>query len=327
MYEKFYGFRERPFEITPNPKFVYLSEIHQEALAYLQYAVREGKGFSVITGEAGTGKTTLVHMLLSRLDGNVRTSYIFNPILDRADFLNYVCDDLGIESGGMKSRGQSLTALHNFLLECFAKNEKVFLIIDEAQSMEHGLLQEVRLLTNPGRSPFPAAEAAHRRPLPPAQPQPQGNEGIHPPQAQAGRIAEHRHFRQRRHPGGLPLFQGHPAPDQHRMRQRTADGLFKGAEPDREKHHPGCRRRTGRPEKGQGKKNRLRPDFPPPPVPPDSSDLRAGIAFLAAVRAADRETGAIWSPDKNNTQDGENENAFFPNFKHDREMTENGQDV
>ena len=148
MYEKFYGFRERPFEITPNPKFVYLSEIHQEALAYLQYAVREGKGFSVITGEAGTGKTTLVHMLLSRLDGNVRTSYIFNHILDRADFLNYVCDDLGIESGGMKSRGQSLTALHNFLLECFAKNEKVFLIIDEAQSMEHGLLQEVRLLTN-----------------------------------------------------------------------------------------------------------------------------------------------------------------------------------
>ena len=148
MYEKFYGFRERPFEITPDPKFVYLSEVHQEALAYLEYAVREGKGFSVITGEAGTGKTTLVHMLLSRLDGNVRTSYIFNPILDRADFLNYVCDDLGIESGGMKSRGQSLTALHNFLLDCFTRNEKVFLIIDEAQSMERGLLQEVRLLTN-----------------------------------------------------------------------------------------------------------------------------------------------------------------------------------
>ena len=148
MYEKFYGFKEKPFEITPNPKFVYLSEIHQEALAYLQYAVREGKGFSVITGEAGTGKTTLVHMLLGRLDGSVRTSYIFNPILDRSDFLNYICDDLGIESDGMKSRGQSLTALHSFLLDCFAKNEKVFLIIDEAQSMEPGLLQEVRLLTN-----------------------------------------------------------------------------------------------------------------------------------------------------------------------------------
>jgi general secretion pathway protein A len=148
MYKKFYGFKERPFEITPDPKFVYLSEIHQEALAHLKYAVREGKGFSVITGEAGTGKTTLVHMLLSKLDGHVRTSYIFNPILDRADFLNYVCDDLGIESDGMKSRGQCLKALHNFLLDCFSRDEKVFLIIDEAQSLEPNLLQEVRLLTN-----------------------------------------------------------------------------------------------------------------------------------------------------------------------------------
>jgi general secretion pathway protein A len=147
MYRKFYGFQERPFEITPDPKFVYLSEIHQEALAHLQYAVREGKGFSVITGEAGTGKTTLIHMLLSKLDG-VRTSFIFNPILDRADFLNYICDDLGIESEGMKSRGQSLMALHNFLLDCFTRDEKVFLIIDEAQSLDPGLLQEVRLLTN-----------------------------------------------------------------------------------------------------------------------------------------------------------------------------------
>jgi general secretion pathway protein A len=148
MYRKFYGFQERPFEITPDPKFVYLSEIHQEALARLQYAVQEGKGFSVITGEAGTGKTTLVHMLLSKLDGHVRTSFIFNPILDRADFLNYVCDDLGIKSEGMKSRGQSLTALHNFLLDCYARDEKVFLIIDEAQCLEPELLQEVRLLTN-----------------------------------------------------------------------------------------------------------------------------------------------------------------------------------
>lgn len=148
MYTKFYGFQERPFEITPDPKFVYMSDVHQEALARLQYAVREGKGFSVITGEAGTGKTTLVHLLLSKLDGRVRTSYIFNPMLDRADFLNYVCDDLGIASDGMKSRGQSLRALYDFLLGCFARGEKVFLIIDEAQSLEPELLQDVRLLTN-----------------------------------------------------------------------------------------------------------------------------------------------------------------------------------
>jgi general secretion pathway protein A len=148
MYRKFYGFKERPFEITPDPKFVYLSEHHQEALSHLKYAIREGKGFSVITGEAGTGKTTLVHMLLNRLDGQVRTCYIFNPILEQSDFLNYICDDLGIESVGMKSRGQSLMALHKFLLDCFARDEKVFLIIDEAQSLKPELLQEVRLLTN-----------------------------------------------------------------------------------------------------------------------------------------------------------------------------------
>jgi general secretion pathway protein A len=148
MYRKFYGFKDKPFEITPDPKFVYLSENHQEGLAHLKYAVKEGKGFSVITGEAGTGKTTLVHMLLNNLDGNVRTSYVFNPILDPSDFLNYVCDDLGIESDGMKSRGQSLAALHNYLLNCFSQNEKVFLIIDEAQTLDPELLQEVRLLTN-----------------------------------------------------------------------------------------------------------------------------------------------------------------------------------
>ncbi len=148
MYKKFFRFTEKPFEITSDPKFLYLSEQHKEALSHLRYAVREGKGFSVITGEAGTGKTTLVQVLLNELDGHVRTSFIFNPILDQADFLNYVCDDLGIESEGMKSRGQSLRALHNFLLDCFAKDEKVFLIIDEAQSLKPELLQEVRLLTN-----------------------------------------------------------------------------------------------------------------------------------------------------------------------------------
>ena len=148
MYWKYYRFKEKPFEITPDQKFLYLSEIHQEALAHLKYAVKEGKGFTVITGEAGTGKTTLVHTLLGELDGNIKTCYIFNPILERADFLNYICDDLGIKSDGMKSRGQSLAALHNFLLNCFERNEKVFLIIDEAHSMDPDLLQEVRLLTN-----------------------------------------------------------------------------------------------------------------------------------------------------------------------------------
>lgn len=148
MYKKFYGFKSRPFEITPDPSFVYLSDPHQEALASLKYAIQEGKGFSVITGDAGTGKTTLVHKLLSNLDGKVRTCYIFNPLMDRDDFLKFVCNDLGVEMSSIKSRGQNLSALHSFLLNSFAKHEKVFLIIDEAQCMEPELLQEVRLMTN-----------------------------------------------------------------------------------------------------------------------------------------------------------------------------------
>jgi general secretion pathway protein A len=148
MYEKFFGFKEKPFNITPDPRFVYFSETHKEALAHLRYAIREGKLFSVITGEVGTGKTTLVHTLLNKMDENVRTAYIFNPVMDPEDFINYICEDLGIKSNGLKSRGQNLALLHNFLLDCFANNERVFLIIDEAQSLDKQLLEEVRLLTN-----------------------------------------------------------------------------------------------------------------------------------------------------------------------------------
>jgi general secretion pathway protein A len=148
VYRKFFGLKDKPFEITPDPRFLYRSDIHKEALANLKYAVREGKGFTVVTGEVGTGKTTLIHSLLSTLDGNVRTAYIFNPNLRPTDFLNYICDDLGLKSDELRSRGQSLTMLHNFLLECYEKNEKVYLIIDEAQSLSPRLLEEVRLLTN-----------------------------------------------------------------------------------------------------------------------------------------------------------------------------------
>jgi general secretion pathway protein A len=148
MYEKFYGFKEKPFEITPDTRFVYLSEHHREALAHLQYALKERKGFTVITGEVGTGKTTLVHMLLKDLDGNIRTSYVFNPAMQPDDFFNYICEDLGLKPDHDRSRRQNLSDLHHFLLDCYRKNERVFLIIDEAQVLDTKLLEEVRLLTN-----------------------------------------------------------------------------------------------------------------------------------------------------------------------------------
>jgi len=147
MYLKFYGFIEKPFEITPDPRFLYLSENHREALAHLTYAVKEKKGFTVITGEVGTGKTTLIQALLSRLDGSTRTAYLFNPKLGSTDFLHYICEDLGLK-GLKRSKGQYLTHLHNFLMACYARNENVVLIIDEAQNLDPKLLEEVRLLTN-----------------------------------------------------------------------------------------------------------------------------------------------------------------------------------
>ena len=147
MYTKFYGLREKPFEITPDPRYLYLSENHKEALAYLTYAVREKKGFTVITGEVGTGKTTLIQTLLSKLDGHTRTAYLFNPKLGSTDFLEYICGDLGLR-GQKKSKGQYLAQLHNFLMDCYARNENVVLIIDEAQNLDPKLLEEVRLLTN-----------------------------------------------------------------------------------------------------------------------------------------------------------------------------------
>jgi general secretion pathway protein A len=147
MYTKYYGLREKPFEISPDPKFLYLSENHKEALAHLIYAVREGSGFTVITGEVGTGKTTLAQTLLSRLDGNVQTAYLFNPTLKTDDFIQYILKDLGVQLYG-RTKGDYLHKLHQYLLNAYQLNVKVILIIDEAQTLNPRLLEEVRLLTN-----------------------------------------------------------------------------------------------------------------------------------------------------------------------------------
>jgi general secretion pathway protein A len=147
LYTKFYGLRENPFEITPDPKFLFLSENHKEALSTLTYAIRERKGFTVVTGEVGTGKTILIQTLLSKLNGNARTAYLFNPRLDCIDFLQYICEDLGLK-GQKKSKGEYLAQLHQFLIDCYSRNEIVVLIVDEAQNLDPILLEEIRLLTN-----------------------------------------------------------------------------------------------------------------------------------------------------------------------------------
>jgi general secretion pathway protein A len=147
MYTRFYGFKERPFEINPDPDFLFLSESHREALAHLIYAAKERKGFTVLTGEVGTGKTTLVRAFLGLLNGKVKTAYVFNPKLTSIDFLRYICEDLGLKEEKI-SKGQYIAQLHNFLLEQYSRNEQVILIVDEAQNLSPALLEEVRLLTN-----------------------------------------------------------------------------------------------------------------------------------------------------------------------------------
>jgi general secretion pathway protein A len=148
MYERFFGLKEKPFEITPDTDFFFSSEIHKEGLATLQYALREGKSFTVLTGEVGSGKTTLIHNLLNKVNGSIRVSYIFNPIMDPKEFLDFICTDFGITEHAEATHTSSLAILHVFLLDCYKKNEKVFLIVDEAQALDTKLLQMIRMLTN-----------------------------------------------------------------------------------------------------------------------------------------------------------------------------------
>ncbi len=147
MYTKFYNLKEKPFNLTPDPRFLYLSQSHKEALALLVYGVKERKGFMVMTGEVGTGKTTLLHALLSNLDDNTRTVFIFNPLLDVKEFFKFVCLDLGIQIKD-QTKGDCLLEIYKFLLESYTKNRNVVMIIDEAHNLNPSLLEEIRLLSN-----------------------------------------------------------------------------------------------------------------------------------------------------------------------------------
>ena len=150
MYESFYGFKENPFNLTPDPQFIYLGENHREALAQLIYGVREKKGFIVLTGEVGTGKTTVVRCFLATLNGgsnNTKAAFLFNPKLSVNDFIQYILRDLGVTTQG-GTKGEHLHTLSEFLIDAYKKDEKVVLVVDEAQGLNPALLEEIRLLSN-----------------------------------------------------------------------------------------------------------------------------------------------------------------------------------
>lgn len=149
MYENYYGFKENPFNLTPDPQFIYLGENHREALAQLIYGVREKKGFIVLTGEVGTGKTTIIRCFLETLNGNdnTRVALLFNPKLTVNDFIQYILRDMGLTIQGT-TKGEHLHRLSEYLIDAYKKDEKVVLIVDEAQGLNPALLEEIRLLSN-----------------------------------------------------------------------------------------------------------------------------------------------------------------------------------
>jgi general secretion pathway protein A len=147
VYLPFYGLREKPFGVTPDPRFLYLAPSHREALAQLVYGVQEKKGFLVLTGEVGTGKTTLVHTLLGRLDTQTAAAFVFNSTLPFEGLLEYALEDFGISKAG-ESHAQRLMALNTFLIERRRAGQNTVLIIDEAQNLLPETLEQVRLLSN-----------------------------------------------------------------------------------------------------------------------------------------------------------------------------------
>src|SRR5437899_9169719 len=148
MFEGFYGLKEKPFNATPDPKFLFMTPSHREALAHLVFGVQEDKGFLVLTGEVGTGKTTLLNALLRKLDaGSTAVSFIYNSTLSFDEILEYMLKDFGVNAEA-STRVQRLIALNAFLIEQRRAGRKSVVNFDEAQNLETSILEQVRLLSN-----------------------------------------------------------------------------------------------------------------------------------------------------------------------------------
>jgi len=147
MYNKFFGFREGPFQLVPNPAYLFLSRSHEETMANLNYAIYQGEGFVEITGEVGTGKTTLCRAFLEKIENETEAAYIFNPKLDSIQLLKTINDEFGISSDKNTIK-DLIDVLNIFLMKKKASGKNVVLIIDEAQNLSNEVLEQLRLLSN-----------------------------------------------------------------------------------------------------------------------------------------------------------------------------------
>ena len=149
MYQQYFHFSESPFSIAPDPHFMFMSERHQEGLAHLLYGINMGGGFVALTGEVGTGKTSLCHCLLQQLPANIDIALILNPKLNAIELLATICDELGIVHNAIPQTAKNLIdAINRHLLTAYANGRRTVLLIDEAQNLSLEVLEQIRLLTN-----------------------------------------------------------------------------------------------------------------------------------------------------------------------------------
>ena len=147
MYQQFYGLKEKPFALTPDPQFLYLSESHRTAMESLLYGIYQRGGFIVLTGDIGTGKTTICRAILEKFDDNVKTAVVFNSFLTREELLESILQDFGCPSNG-KSKKERIDALNKFLIQQLSQGKNAVLIIDEAQNLSAPVLEQIRMLSN-----------------------------------------------------------------------------------------------------------------------------------------------------------------------------------
>jgi|WetSurSiteA1Bulk_404760.scaffolds.fasta_scaffold31126_2 general secretion pathway protein A len=147
MYTSFFGFKCKPFQLTPDPDFLFLSRAHKKALTYLNYGIAENSGFTLLTGEIGTGKTTILRSMIKKIPHDIRLARINNTKVNSEQLISMINEDFGLDTNGL-NKTQLLSTLTDFLITHYSQGGRSMIIIDEAQNLTPDLLEEIRLLSN-----------------------------------------------------------------------------------------------------------------------------------------------------------------------------------